>query len=173
MTLKPLTIADIPTLVSVARASYMQSYTHLWDDRGEKYMADCFNPAQIALEFSDANAAFFLVFDADNPVGFLKLNIDKALGNYAAQEALELERIYLLAETTGKGFGKQIVEFVMNLAKKSGKSIVWLKTMDTGPAQEFYEKQNFSITDTFRLTFAGLKDELRGMYVMVRKVSAK
>jgi diamine N-acetyltransferase len=173
MTLKPLTITDIPTLVSVARASYMQSYTHLWDDRGEKYMADCFNPAQIALEFSDSNAVFFLVFDAEKPVGFLKLNTDKAYENYTAQEALELERIYLLAETTGKGFGKQIIEFVMNLAKNSEKSVVWLKTMDTGPALEFYKKQNFSITGTLRLTFAGLKDELRGMYVMARKVSAE
>ena len=170
LTIKTCTKEDINDLLQVARQSYLEHYTYLWFDEGEGYMQASFNFDKLDHELSNPNAAFFLLYEEDRPVGLLKLNINSATAGFSADTALELERIYFIKEAAGKGLGKAAINFVSNFALQRNKSIVWLKAMDSSAAVEFYKKRGFQITGEFELSYPHLRDEFKKMYVMVLRL---
>lgn len=171
MTIKACTREDIDVLLQVFLQSYREHYLYLWFDGGESYIRANFSVERLNEELSDPNAAFFLVYDEQRPVGVVKLNIDKGLGSHSAESALELERIYFIKEAMGKGLGKEAVDFVENFARERNKTIVWLKAMDSSPAVKFYLKKNFRITGEAWLSFEVMKDEFKRMVVMVLELN--
>ena len=164
--IKRLGVEDAALLSAVAMRAYSDHYLHLWHDGGEWYLQTYFTAARFAEELCDANALFFLIYCEGEAVGFLKLNIDM-LSPDETKNALELERIYLTKEASGKGIGTYALQFTIAVAKAEKKSAVWLKVMDssTGPIR-FYEKMGFEICGTHRLYFIQMKEALRGMFVM-------
>jgi GNAT superfamily N-acetyltransferase len=165
----PCTVADLHTIQDIAINSYGDHYLYLWYDGGMWYIDKSFSDAAIKKELADLNAAFFLIYAQEGLVGFLKLNVDKALdegGN--AAESLELERIYLTKSASGKGVGRQVIGFTVAFARERNKRIIWLKAMDSSKSVEFYERNGFEKCGTYRLDFEAMKPEFRGMYVMQR-----
>lgn len=161
---------DIPALLAVAIQSYNEHYTHLWTDEGKNYVKNSFNHEQLSKEIDQPNAVFFLVITNNTPVGFVKLNIDKAIEHYTLNEALELERIYFLKDASGKGLGKATLSMITRLAKKRGKKLVWLKAMKGSDAHGFYQKQGFILNDETILSYPFIKDEHREMVTMIKTI---
>jgi len=161
---------DITQLIAVGIQSYNEHYTHLWHDEGKNYVKNSFNNEQLSKEIENPNAIFFLVLIDATPVGFIKLNIDKAIDSYSSNEALELERIYFLKEAAGKGLGKETFSMITTFAKERGKNLIWLKAMKGGDAQGFYQKQGFKIISETILTLPYIKEEHKGMVVMLKEI---
>jgi GNAT superfamily N-acetyltransferase len=165
----PCTVADLHTLQDIAINSYGDHYLYLWYDGGMWYIDKSFSDATLKKELADPNVAFFLIYAQEELIGFLKLNVDKALeddGN--AADSLELERIYLTKNASGKGVGRQVIDFTVAFARERNKRIIWLKTMDSSRSVEFYERNGFKKCGTYHLDFEAMKPEYRGMYVMQR-----
>ncbi len=161
---------DITQLIAVAIQSYNEHYTHLWHDKGKNYVKNSFNSEQLSKEMEHPNAIFFLVLVDSIPSGFVKLNIDKAIDAYTSDEALELERIYFLKNAAGKGLGKETLSMITTFAKDRGKKLIWLKAMKGGEAQGFYQKQGFELINETTLTLPHIKEEHRGMVVMLKEI---
>jgi diamine N-acetyltransferase len=169
---KKLGVEDAKLLSEVALKAYAYHYLHLWYDGGEWYMHKCFTKEQMFTELSDPNAAFYLASLNDVPVGFLKLNIDAPLEGSENKNGLELERIYLNKEATGKGIGKELVRLTFEVARKNNKDIVWLKAMDSSSGSiGFYKKMGFDIIGTYTLPHQLMKEELRGMVIMKKDLT--
>ena len=100
------------------------------------------------------------------PAGFIKINFNKALEGYAADKSLELERIYLLNEVSGKGIGTEAMHRIIDDAVKTDKELIWLKSMDSSPALNFYQKLGFKKYAVEKLPFDGFKDEYRNIVTM-------
>lgn len=165
MQIRICTKDDIATLIEVSTQSYMEHYTYLWHDNGENYIRSNFNYEKLSDEMAIPNAVFFLILDEERAVGLIKLNIDSAVSNFPADQALELERIYFVKEAAGKGFGKEAISFVSDFAKQRNKKVIWLKAMDSSPAVEFYKKRGFVITAETYLNYPEIKDEFRKMFL--------
>jgi ribosomal protein S18 acetylase RimI-like enzyme len=87
---------------------------------------------------------------------------------------MELERIYLNKEATGKGIGKRLVDLTLETAQENNKDLVWLKAMDTSDEPiAFYEKMGFSIKGTHCLKHRLMKEELRGMVILTKEITGK
>lgn len=170
MEIKTCSAEDINDLLFIAKTSYQDHYTYLWDDEGVKYISTHFSLTQLQKELSNPNSHFYLLYYQDKLVGFLKLNLDSEVKNYSAIEALELERIYFIKEATGKGLGKMVLEFVIDLAKKRNKKIVWLKAMNSSQSVEFYKKNQFEVIDEMILPYEFMKDEFRKIVTMIREI---
>jgi GNAT superfamily N-acetyltransferase len=161
---------DIPQLQALAIKSYNEHYTHIWHDEGKNYVKNSFNSEQLSKEIEHPNAIFFLVTIDTTPVGFVKLNADKAVDAYTSDEAIELERIYFLKDAAGKGLGKETLSKITQLAKDRGKKVIWLKAMKGGDAQGFYQKQGFDVISETILTLPYIKEEHRDMVVMLKAI---
>lgn len=161
---------DITQLLAVAIQSYNEHYTHLWHDEGKSYVKNSFSNEQLSKEIDNSNAIFFHVLIDSAPVGFLKLNIDKAIDSYNSNEALELERIYFLKDAAGKGLGRETLSMITKFAKDRQKKAIWLKAMKGGNAQGFYKKQGFELIGETILTLPYIKEEHKGMVVMLKEI---
>ncbi len=161
---------DARLLSEVAIKAYSDHYLHLWYDGGAWYINKCFSTEALAAEQNDTNAEFYLAWYGNAPVGFLKLNTDAPLDG-EDKNALELERIYLNKEATGKGIGLELVQLTIKTAKENNKELIWLKAMDTSEASiTFYKKVGFTITGTYTLPHQLMKEELRGMVIMQKVI---
>ncbi|GAB3512510.1 GNAT family N-acetyltransferase [Emticicia fontis] len=161
---------DISQLMKVALQSYVEHYTYLWLDDGEHYMKNSFSAEQLSSEIRDSNSIFFLVIVDKLPVGFIKLNVDKAIDSYHSKKALELERIYFLKSAAGKGLGKEALCMIAKFAKDRDKKAIWLKAMKGGAAHGFYQKQGFALIGETILAYPLMKEEHRGMVVMLKEI---
>ncbi|MGI8634721.1 MAG: GNAT family N-acetyltransferase [Segetibacter sp.] len=164
---------DASFLSEVALKAYADHYLHLWHDGGLWYMNKFFAVEQLASEINNQNSRFYIAFFKGTPVGFLKINIHASLNGFEDKNALELERIYLNKQATGKGIGRELVDLTFKIAAENNKNIVWLKAMDTsnGPIA-FYKKMGFEIKGTHRLKHPLMKEDLRGMVVMIKELTA-
>lgn len=167
-TITPCTLEDLHTLQDIAINSYGDHYLYLWYDGGAWYIDKCFSDAALKKELEDPNSAFYFIYTGEELVGFLKLNIDKALEGENEKESLELERIYLTSAATGKGVGKEVVAFTVDFARKHNKRKVWLKAMDSSSSVDFYEQNGFERCGIYQLDFEAMKPEYRGMVVLQR-----
>lgn len=169
--IKKLQAEDALLLSKVALKAYSDHYLHLWYDGGIWYMEKYFTVERLEEELKIANSLFFLAFFNDSPVGFLKLNIDAPLEGQEGKNALELERIYLNKEAEGKGIGRELVKLTVGIAQELDKDLIWLKAMDTseGPIA-FYKNMGFELTGTFCLKHELMKEELRGMVIMTKRL---
>ena len=170
MEIKTCLEKDINDLLFVAKISYQDHYTYLWDDDGSNYINANFNINQLQKELANPNAQFYLLYHLEKLVGFVKLNLNSEVNIYSPIEALELERIYFVKEATGKGLGKTVLEFVIDLAKKRNKTIVWLKAMNSSQSVKFYKTNQFEIIDEMILPYEFMKDEFRKILTMSREI---
>jgi len=113
-----------------------------------------------------SNMALYFITQNKKIYGFLKLQINAALDNHTAKDALELARIYLLKKAIGKGIGKAVMETVDKIARSHAKKIVWLKTMDSSDAATFYQNYGYEIYGQTRLKVVGIYPELQGQLIM-------
>lgn len=164
--LKPCQLQDLQELQKIAIHSYNDHYLYLWLDGGAWYVDRSFSEQTLLEELKDSYAAFYFVYSGAELVGFLKLNLHKALENYTAEEALELERIYLLKSASGKGIGREVVRFAKAVAAQYNKRVIWLKAMDSSRSVDFYEQNGFEKCGTYTLPFEQMKPAYRGMFVM-------
>jgi diamine N-acetyltransferase len=157
-------------LSSLALKAYPKPYEYLWENGDTSwYVTKCFLPEVFLAELNGSNSAFYIIQDDKNEdLGFMKLNINAALQAKSAEDSLELERIYLLDNATGKGVGAAALQFVEKIALDLNKKYLWLKVMDSSEAVRFYQKNGFEICDTYRLDYERIKVELRGMFFMVK-----
>jgi diamine N-acetyltransferase len=168
VTIRPCTVEDVPTLAAVAVQSYMEVYPYLWHDGGEWYINRRFSLPVLENDLRQPNQAWFLLEEEGSAVGYLKLNINNPLEGYEQYNCLELERIYIIKSANGKGYGRKAVEFSEQVARNHNKDILWLKAMDSTTFPAFYEKLGFKICGTYRLDFELLKEDLRGMVIMLK-----
>ena len=168
----PCTIADLYTLQDIAINSYGDHYLYLWYDGGMWYIDRCFSDAALKKDLEDPNSAYFLVYAAEELVGFLKLNVNKALEQENAEESLELERIYLTKKAAGKGIGKVLIDFTVSFAQERNKCLIWLKAMDSSRSVGFYQKNGFQLCGTYTLDFEQMKPDYRCMVVMKMELPA-
>lgn len=164
--IEKISLSEIEKFSEVATQAYFDHYRHLWYDAGEWYASKCFNIKQLTEELSDIRNEFFFAILDKKLVGFLKLRPENQLTGQEGN-GFEVERIYLTNEATGRGAGRKLMEFAVEMANQQNKDYVWLKAMDSSQnAIRFYESLGFEICGTSRLDFEQMKPEYLGMVAM-------
>jgi diamine N-acetyltransferase len=160
----------VEIISAIAIKSYNDFYLYLWKDDGSWYTSRSFAPDVIKLEMRDSNARFFLLKVGVEAVGFMKLNLHQPLEELGHTNAMELERIYIVKSFAGRGVGRHAVQYCEGLAKEMNREILWLKSMDSSPALDFYRRLGFEICGSFILDFEVMKPEFRGMKILMKKL---
>jgi len=89
-------------------------------------------PVDIELDGLDSEATHFIMYLNDKPIGCARIRKNKYV---------KLERIAIIEEYQGKGFGEKLTEFLINYCKNMGfdEIILHSQTYATG----FYKKLGF------------------------------
>ena len=166
-----LTQNRIADYISTGTKAYNQHYTHLWEEGDSSpYVQSSFATGVLERELAEVNSEHCVIDSKDGCIGILKLMTYQNLEPYQASECLLLEKIYLLKNATGRGFGKQVLQFVERRAEELGKKMVWLDTMKNGPALSFYLQNGFDIHSETKLGLPGVIEERSAMYQLVKRL---
>jgi len=121
-----------------------------------EYLSVNFKPEEIAAEISSGGRYFFVAEKGGVPVGYSKLRNDRGhetVSDATLQPALEMQRIYLLADQYATGLGKTLLQHALGYAQDHGYASLWLQVwQENHRAIAFYERNGFDKvgTATFR-----------------------
>jgi GNAT superfamily N-acetyltransferase len=116
----------------------------------------------------NSNIVFFIVYDGPTAVGILKIKINSALAPYSAEDAMLLDKIYILKQHSGKGVGKKVLDFVIEMGETHNKKSIWLEAMKKGPALQFYLKNGFKIHGEIQHPSPEVVADQKAMYTLIR-----
>lgn len=169
--ISPLTAGQGPLIRYLGQATYEPYYPHIWKPGGLNwYMERCFGEAALHSDFIDPNITYWVPHDEhDDPIGLLKLGMQKTIPGTDRHQAMYLEKIYLLPEHFGQGRGQQLMEWVCALASRLGHQAVWLYVLKSGPVAA-YERAGFRITGSIDFNFDLLLEPQRAGWLMVREL---
>lgn len=84
-------------------------------------------------------------------------------------DKVRIEKLYLMPDVQGKGFGKVLIDFAFEKAMKKGKDILELNVNRNNPAYHFYLKQGFKVVETVDIPYY---DYVLNDYVLQKEVKA-
>ncbi|RYU82166.1 GNAT family N-acetyltransferase [Hymenobacter persicinus] len=139
VTIKPATLADIPTIIGLAEATWEPTYRFIVSKEQIEYMYRViYTPASLQRQMADDGHAFLLLYVEGHPAGY---------ASYAAlpQEAgvFKLHKIYILPSHQGQGLGQHVVRAVEEAVRAAGGHTLELNVNRRNPAISFYEHQGF------------------------------
>ncbi|RZJ33041.1 MAG: GNAT family N-acetyltransferase, partial [Flavobacterium sp.] len=99
---------------------------------------------KLAAELADGNSKFYFAMLNDSVIGYLKLNFGSSQTELKDDNAVEIERIYVLREFLGKEVGKLLYDKAIEEAEKADADYVWLGVWEKNSrAIRFYQKNGF------------------------------
>ena len=171
ITFQKCDFSDLELLQFVGRATYEPYYRHIWLENGlEWYMERCFGKETLARELSDPALEYWIGRDASGRVaGFMKFYLHKPLPENGENNALFLEKIYLMPDFFRKGVGQVFLKALEQKAIDLQRKALWLNVMATGPMSA-YQKAGYEICGSTRFEYDLLKPEEQGAFVMCKKI---
>jgi ribosomal protein S18 acetylase RimI-like enzyme len=113
-----------------------------------EYLNKAFSKSSITQQLLNPNSEFFFVSDQDVLVAYIKVNLKDAQTESFDKDAMELERIYVLPEFIGLGYGKLIMNKLKEMACSKKISFLWLGVWDKNEAAiRFYQRHGFQKFD--------------------------
>ncbi|MDB5209224.1 MAG: family N-acetyltransferase [Sediminibacterium sp.] len=173
LTILPIDISHADELCALAKSIYVEYYLHLWHPGGaDWYMNEyAYHPEKLRSELADDNNLHYIVYENEEPMGYLKLRVNATSPGFEKYNYLEIERIYLHKAIAGKGIGKQLMLLSEEIAHEHKKEMIFLKAMDTSmDAINFYQKMGYTKCGTLVLPFPQMKEEFRGMVILQKIV---
>lgn len=171
MRLIPVDRQLLVSYCTIGKRAYADHYLHLWpgEDPSPYYRANL-DEVIVRKDLANPNLLHYLIENEGQHVGILKLVQDSAVHHYSEEEALLVEKIYLLKSIVGQGIGSAVMAQIEILAKEMGKQVIWLDTMKQGPALQFYLKSGFKMIGEKDLDIPGVIESQRPMFILAKKI---
>lgn len=140
-----VTSFDIDQLQKISRQTFSETFSAVnTEENMKKYLDEEFKTEKLSSELKDKNAEFYFATFDNTVIGYLKLNIGQSQTELKEDNALEIERIYVLKEFHGKNVGQLLYEKAIQLARQKKAEYVWLGVWeDNTRAINFYKKNGF------------------------------
>lgn len=171
VSLEPVIQDNLNEYLAVGVKSYCEHYLHLWENEDPTpYISYGLTKEVVERELQDPNAFNYLIQQNNKNVGILKLVKNCGIDEIADTDALKAEKIYLLKEHSGKGIGKQVLQFIEDTARDLNKKIVWLDAMQKGNPIHFYQKNGFTIKRESEVVLPRVKPTEKAMWILTKNL---
>lgn len=145
ITIRPLTVEDIPVLRELAIRIYRETFSHNnTAENMEAFLATDYSLESFRSEFAEDGSLYFFAEEAGVPVGYLRLRKSTEAESLLGSNTIELHRLYIDPAHQGKRIGTILMEYALELAKGMGVDWIWLGVWEKNPkAQKFYDHWGF------------------------------
>lgn len=145
MEVRTCAIEDVKTLRALAIKTYRETFDfHNNEENMKAYLEEAYNLPKLKRELQTEASSFYFLYDQGVLMGYLKVNDFLAQSDVHDPESLELERIYILADYHGKGYGKILMDKAIEVANEKDKKYIWLGVWEhNDKALAFYQKHGF------------------------------
>ncbi|HAO26627.1 MAG TPA: GNAT family N-acetyltransferase [Chryseobacterium indologenes] len=155
VTINKASLEDLEIIQTLGIQTFSETFAENNTEQAMKmYLEESFNTGKLQSELNNADSIFYIAWEEDNPVGYLKVNSGKAQTELQDDTSLEIERIYVKKSHHGKKVGQLLYNQALETAQNLKKSYLWLGVWEENlRALNFYEKNGFVVFDKhiFRL----------------------
>ncbi|WP_426063754.1 GNAT family N-acetyltransferase [Flavobacterium sp. DSP2-3-1] len=143
------TVSDLETIQNISIHTFKETFAAVnTPENIANYVKENFNSEQLKNELNNDNSQFYVAYSNAEAVGYLKINFGDAQTESINENALEVQRIYVLQKFHGKNIGQLLLDKVKKIAKSSGVDSVWLGVWEENHrALRFYTKNGFVVFD--------------------------
>jgi GNAT superfamily N-acetyltransferase len=126
--IKKASILDLSTLQSLGRETFYETFAqHNPEEEMQNYLDKSFALDKLTGELNHQDSQFFIVWEENTPVGYLKVNTGTAQTELQDETSLEIERIYVKSSHHGKKVGQVLYEKALEIAREENKKYIWLE----------------------------------------------
>ncbi|SFN34434.1 spermine/spermidine N-acetyltransferase [Chryseobacterium oleae] len=146
---------DLETIQSLGRQTFSETFAESNSEEAMKtYLDESFSTEKVKLELNNPDSHFFIAWEEDNAVGYLKLNSGAAQTELQDDDtSLEIERIYVKKSHHGQKVGQLLYDKALESAQSLGKNYLWLGVWEKNlRALNFYRKNGFEEFGTHTFT---------------------
>lgn len=149
ITITIATAENISTIQQIGKETFYETFAGSNSEEDmQKYLDENFSEQKVKSELNNSESMFFVAWDENLPVGYLKVNVGAAQTEDQGAMALEIERIYVKSSHHGKKVGQMLYEKALFTAEQLNKETIWLGVWEENPrAIRFYEKNGFLAFD--------------------------
>ena len=134
-------LKDIPLIADLAEKIWWHTYADIISGEQIRFMLDAIYSEKVLTDVMETGEQkFLLIYEKDNPQGFASFGL-------RPEDPLvhKLHKIYVLPQTQGKGYGRRLIQEVIQLIKEKGMHILDLNVNRHNQAKNFYEKLGFNV----------------------------
>lgn len=144
-TIKSITTNDVEKLQEVSRETFKDTFDdYTAPDDMKRFLKEDYETSKLIKEIENPNSRFFFLMVGDEVAGYLKINVGDAQTEHLKENALEVERIYLLPSFQHKGLGNVLLDYAEDTARKEDYDYMWLGVYEKNiNAQHFYKHHGF------------------------------
>jgi GNAT superfamily N-acetyltransferase len=153
------TEADVAAIDRVFRASFCETFVHLYSARDLETFLGKFTAEAWRSEIADERVTFRLAEVGGETIGFAKLG-PLTLPVETAAPAVELRQIYILESFHGTGIGRDLMDWAIGEAKRRGAKEMFLTVYtDNHRARRVYERYGFEVIGPYAFMVGEQADE--------------
>ena len=118
ITLRSVEKTEIDSLQKISKSTFFETFVNdcLPEDM-EKFLSDAFNFKILSSELENPESQFFFAEADQKIIGYLKINQGKAQTEQKLENALEIERLYVISDFHGKKVGHLLMNKALEIAK--------------------------------------------------------
>lgn len=147
--IKVASIDDLLIIQKIGRETFLETFASENEtDNMNEYLEERFSETQVHDELKNLESIFYIAWDQEDPIGYLKLNIGAAQTEFKMDDHIEIERIYVYASHHGKQVGQLLFFKALEIAKNLRVPTIWLGVWEENArAINFYKKNGFEEFD--------------------------
>jgi ribosomal protein S18 acetylase RimI-like enzyme len=137
--------SHIEALQQIGRQTFAETFAESNSaENMAKYLEEAYSYEKLSTEINNPNSFFYFAMLDEKVIGYLKLNMGSSQTELKDNDALEIERIYVLKDFHGKKVGQLLFDKAIQVAKEQQVSYVWLGVWENNKrALQFYTKNGF------------------------------
>jgi len=145
ITIEQINNSHIAALQQIGRQTFSETFAESNSaDNMAKYLAEAYAYEKLTEELNNPNSFFYFAMLDEKVIGYLKLNMGGSQTELKDNDAVEIERIYVLKDFHGKKVGQILFDKAITIAKELQVAYVWLGVWEENKrALQFYTKNGF------------------------------
>ena len=146
ITIRPVMATDLGTLQKIGRQTFFETFSATnTRENMAKYLDGDFAMEKLATQLRNDGSSFYFAELNGEAIGYLKLNTGQSQTEPQDDEALEIERIYVLQAYQGRKVGQMLYEKALQVAEQKNVPYIWLGVWEQNlRAIRFYQKNGFT-----------------------------
>lgn len=164
--IRRINAGDLESLIKISRQTFHETFSEVnTEENMNRYLDESLSHGKLQAELENGNSEFYFAFQItekdfakekrteeeinsvelpEQIIGYLKLNFGDAQTELKNDQAIEIERIYVLKEFHGKKVGQLLYNKAIEVAQERNADFVWLGVWEENQkAISFYKKNGF------------------------------
>ncbi len=147
LSFQSIDLSGLVSLQELATQTFIETFSAVNTPENMRlYQEQNLSLDQLRKELETENTRFYFAQQEEKKVAYLKLNLKQAMPCSSTETGLEIERIYVLKDFQKLGYGLQLFNKALEVAKEDDAKLIWLGVWEKNTkAIDFYKARGMTI----------------------------